>query len=163
MKGVSSEDFVDDHLEDHTDDDILDDPAKKAQVIADIAFKPPKVKKDAKATTPLGKRLEEIKKCMETLPESDSETEDEEERPAKKAKKSTGNDLEVYAKAMKVYGGMKVDDLKEVIRWNLGYGVTGTKDVLLMRWVWFEVLSWSAIFVILCDMSTSNAFICIVF
>mmetsp|Transcript_24242 Transcript_24242/g.42474 ORF Transcript_24242/g.42474 Transcript_24242/m.42474 type:complete len:347 (-) Transcript_24242:255-1295(-) len=51
----------------------------------------------------------------------------------KKAKKSEGNELEMCAKAMKVYGKMKADDLKSVIRWNLGYGTTGNKDILLLR------------------------------
>ena len=82
----------------------------------------------------MGKRLEEMKEAMEKLPDSDGDS--EEKRPAKKAKtakKAKSNELEMCAKAMKVYGKMKADDLKSVIRWNLGYGTTGNKDILLLR------------------------------
>lgn len=138
LKGVSPQDFVADHLDDQTDDSMLDEDDKRQEVIAAIAYKPPRAKKGEKASdaelSAVGKRLEEIRTAMEKLPESGSDGEDEEKkRPAKKAKKSEGNDLEVCAMAMKVYAKMKVDDLKSVLRWNLGYGTSGNKDILLLR------------------------------
>lgn len=138
MKGVSPESFVADHLEDQTDDDILDDETTRAEIIAAVAFKPARgaAKKGAEPTDPVGKKIAEIKGSMEKLPDSggeDSEEEEEKNRPAKKAKKSVGNELEICAKAMKVYTKMKNDDLKSVLRWNLGYGMSGTKDILLLR------------------------------
>jgi len=142
LKGVSPEEFVDIHLQDETTDNILDDPIQKAEIIAAIAYKPSKKKAGEAAngpTTPLEKLLDQIKTTMEKLDD------DEEERPKKKAKtnskaKKKGKkgteddvDLEACARAMKVYGKMKADDLKSVIRWNLGYGTTGTKNILLLK------------------------------
>ncbi len=145
MKGVSPEDFVAVHLVDQTNDHILSDKAKRQVVVDDIAYKPPK--KSAKKTggdddeddggsappNAIGKRLKEIRAVMSNLPEAnddDDEEDDEDERPAKKAK---SDDVEAYAKAMRLYSKMKNDDLKSVLRWNLGYGTTGTKDILLLR------------------------------
>lgn len=141
MKGVSPEDFVNDHLEDHTDDSILDDETKRAEIVAAIAYRPPRASKGGKKdggggeedNSPMGKRLAKIKAAMEKLPDEDEDSDGEERRPAKKAKKSAGDELETCARAMKIYGKMKNEDLKSVIRWNLGYGTTGTKDILLLR------------------------------
>lgn len=140
LKGVSPEEFVDIHLQDETTDTILDDPIQKAEIIAAIAFKPSKKKAgDAGPTTPLEKLLDQIKSTMDKLDDDDDE---EEERPKKKAKtnkkatkkgKKEDVDLEACARAMKVYGKMKVDDLKSVVRWNLGYGTTGTKNILMLK------------------------------
>ena len=135
FKGVSVEEFVDSHLEDRTNDgDYLTDESKKQEIIDAIAYRPPRASTggasgvDYDEMTPVGKRVFDIKAAMETLPEEDEDA----KRPAKKAKKS-GDDLEPYARAMKVYDGMKGDDLKSVLRWNLGYMLTGTKDVLMLR------------------------------
>lgn len=141
LKGVSAEDFVTNHLDDQTSDDILSDETQKRQIIDEIATKP---SKDAKnkdgegiATNPISKRLEEIKARMLSLPPSDDDDGDDEDRKpaAKKAKSSDEAEdaLLVYAKAMKVYSTMKNDDMKSVLRWNLGYGMTGTKDILMLR------------------------------
>ncbi len=146
LKGVSAEDFVTNHLDDQTSDEILSNETKKQQVIDAIATKPSKNAKTkdgegggAGGTNPISKRLEEIKTRMLALPPSeddDDEEEEEDKKPAaKKAKTSDGTDdaIVAYAKAMKVYSAMKNDDLKSVLRWNLGYGMTGTKDILLLR------------------------------
>ena len=131
LKGVSAEAFVDEHLEDQTDDLILSDEAKRAEIVADVEFKPPKKAKSAGEESAVAKKIAEYKKALEELcVESDDS---EEERPAKKAKKGGGVDLEACARAMKVYGGMKADDLKDILRWNLGYGMTGVKNELLLR------------------------------
>ena len=142
MKGVSPEDFVAIHLVDQTNDNILSDKAKRQVVVDDIAYKPPK--KSAKkaggdddddddggaSPSAIGKRLKEIRAVMSNLPGANDDEEDEDERPAKKTK---SDDVGAYAKAMRLYSKMKNDDLKSVLRWNLGYGTTGTKDILLLR------------------------------
>eukprot|EP00578_Thalassiosira_sp_NH16_P006940 CAMPEP_0181116970 /NCGR_PEP_ID=MMETSP1071-20121207/22240_1 /TAXON_ID=35127 /ORGANISM="Thalassiosira sp., Strain NH16" /LENGTH=484 /DNA_ID=CAMNT_0023201261 /DNA_START=132 /DNA_END=1586 /DNA_ORIENTATION=- len=138
MKGISHTDFVNDHLEDDTDGSILDDETQRAEIVAAIAYKPPRARyggnKDDKGgkKNVLGKRLAEIKEVMENLPDDDDYDEGG-ERPAKKAKKSSGDDRETFARAMKKYNKMKNVDLKSVIRWNLGCGTTGAKDLLLLR------------------------------
>jgi len=135
LKGVSPADFVADHLEDLTTDSILDNDTTRDEVIAAIAFKPPRAKKGEKGDaelTPVGKRLEEIRK--EIVATLGDDEEEQQKRPAKKAKKEKKDDgLELYAVAMKVYEKMKADDLKSVLRWNLGYGTSGTKDILMLR------------------------------
>jgi poly [ADP-ribose] polymerase len=141
MKGMSAEDFVDEHLEDRSTDLILSDPVKRQEIIDDIAYKPPKATKKKKGeegdddnsgeSSAIAKKLKEIKSVMETLEE---EEDDDTKRPAKKSKITTGDDsIESYAKAMKTYSKLKNDDLKCILRWNLGYGMTGTKDILLLR------------------------------
>jgi hypothetical protein len=150
MKGVSPETFVADHLVDQTDDSILSDEAKRKEVVDDFAYKPPKksAKKkgeddddedDDAPSNAVGRRLHEMKAVMSNLPETNDDEEEEEEeedndeadeRPAKKSKT---DDVEAYAKAMRLYFKMKNDDLKSVLRWNLGYGTTGNKDILLLR------------------------------
>mmetsp|Transcript_16797 Transcript_16797/g.35519 ORF Transcript_16797/g.35519 Transcript_16797/m.35519 type:complete len:486 (+) Transcript_16797:230-1687(+) len=139
LKGVSPEEFVEDILEDQTDENILDDPDKKAEIVAAVAYKPSKKKAslggggDGEGNA-VSKRLAAIKKVMETLPDDDDdESEEEVKRPSKKAKKSKGENLETYAKAMKKYQKLKADDLKSILRWNLGYGTSGNKDILLLR------------------------------
>lgn len=140
MQGMSAEDFVDEHLVDMSNDLILSDPVKRQEIIDDIAYKPPKATKKKKGeegednageSSAIAKKLKEIKSVMETLDEDDD---DDTKRPAKKSK-TTGDDesIETYAKAMKSYSKLKNDDLKSILRWNLGYGMTGTKDILLLR------------------------------
>ena len=88
--------------------------------------------KDGGEQNAIQKKLADIKAVMDKLPESDSEGDDDDERPAKKARKSEGNEVEMAARAMKIYSGMKNDDLKNVLRWN-GHMIGGNKDVLLLR------------------------------
>jgi hypothetical protein len=147
MKGVSPEAFVADHLVDLTDKKILSDEVKRREVVDDIAYKPPKkgAKKkggdddddngdDDAPSNAVGKRLKEIKAVMSNLPETEDDDkandDEEDERPTKKSKT---DDIEAYAKAMRLYFHMKNDDLKAVLRWNLGYATSGNKDVLLLR------------------------------
>ena len=106
-----------------------------------IANKPKGGKTGDEGDDATSKKIAKIKAAMEKLPESDSE---DEEPPAKKAKKSEGNELEMMARAMKVYSKMKNDDLKNVLRWNLGYGMTGKKNELLLRYVLYPMLDWSS-------------------
>lgn len=140
MQGMSAEDFVDEHLVDRSNDLILSDPVKRQEIIDDIAYKPPKATKKKKGeegednageSSAIAKKLKEIKSVMETLDENDD---DDTKRPAKKSK-TTGDDESIvaYAKAMKSYSKLKNDDLKSILRWNLGYGMTGAKDILLLR------------------------------
>ena len=73
--------------------------------------------------TPVAKRIREIKALL-------AQQEEDEEPPTKKAKKEK---LKEEVEAMKIYQKMTNERLKDVLRWNLGYGMTGTKDVLLLR------------------------------
>jgi hypothetical protein len=143
MKGVSPETFVADHLVDQTNDNILSDEARRKEVVDDIAYKPPKKNakndddgEDDSPSNAVGRRLKEIKAVMSNLPETSDDDDDnandeeEDERPKKKSKT---DDVEAYAKAMRLYSNMKNDDLKAVLRWNLGYATSGNKDVLLLR------------------------------
>ena len=140
LKGVSAEDFVTNHLDDQTSDEILSDAARKQQIVDAIATKPSKNAKnkdgEGGATNPISERLEVIKTRMLSLPPSNEGDDNEDRKPAaKKAKTSDGAEdaIAVYAKAMKVYSTLKNDDLKSVLRWNLGYGMTGSKDILMLR------------------------------
>lgn len=60
-----------------------------------------------------------------------AEEEDGDEKPTKKIKGE--NKFQEEVEAMRLYGKKTLGELKDVLRWNLGYGMTGTKDVLLMR------------------------------
>ena len=101
-----------------------------------VAYKPPRGstggKKEEGGESAIQKKLAGIKALMEKLPNEDSD-EEEEERPAKKAKTDEDSIEMKEARAMKIYSSMKNDDLKSVLRWNLGYGTSATKDILMMR------------------------------
>ena len=51
MAGMSSADFVEEHLEDRTINEVLDDPIMKQQVIDGIRVKEVKAKKEKKKST----------------------------------------------------------------------------------------------------------------
>ena len=140
MQGMSVDDFVDEHLVDRSNDLILSDPVKRQEIIDDIAYRPPKATKKKKGeegddnsdeSSAIAKKLKEIKSVMEN--DEDGDDDDDTERRAKKSKTTGDDSIETYAKAMKVYAKLKNDDLKSILRWNLGYGMTGTKDILLLR------------------------------
>lgn len=122
---------------DQTADSILDDPDKKQEIIDQIASK---AQKEVKEENPASKKIESYKKMLASLPEESDE--EGETRPAKKAKKgSSSEELELAAKALRVYQKMKNAELQDILRWNLGYGMSGTKDILLLRWVPFFLFS----------------------
>lgn len=135
LKGVTPQDFVDNILVDDTADGILADPARREEIVADIAYKPPRKSAGAKGGdggegSAVDKRLAEVKKAMEQLP---GDEDSEEEAPPTKRAKSAGSTLERYARAMQIYGKMTVDELKAVLQWNHGYGTSGNKSLLLLR------------------------------
>lgn len=82
------------------------------------------MEKEEGEETPVSKRIHEIKALLAR------QQEEEEEPPTKKVK---GGKLREEVEAMKIYQKMTNERLKDVLRWNLGYGMTGTKDVLLLR------------------------------
>lgn len=114
---------------------MLDNETTKQEVIDAVAYKPPRGstggKKEEGGESAIQKKLAGIKALMEKLPNEDSD--EEEERPAKKAKTDEDSIEMKEARAMKIYSSMKNDDLKSVLRWNLGYGTSATKDILMMR------------------------------
>jgi hypothetical protein len=73
---------------------------------------------------PVSKKMSELRTAVAMMEEG-------EEKPSKKAKGKLSDEVE----AMKLYGKKTIPELKDVLRWNLGYGMTGTKDILLMRYV----------------------------
>ena len=120
-KGMSVADFVEDHVADPHG--LYDDEDKLAEIIADIESKPPKSEK----ANIISDKIATYKRALEGM-----EGDDDEGKPsaAKKAK----TDLEEKARAYAVYKPMKNAELQDILRWNLGYGTSGTKDPLLMRY-----------------------------
>ena len=119
-KGMSVADFVEEHVADPHG--LYDDEDKMAEIIADIESKPPKSEK----SNIFADKIATYKRALDVM-----ENDDDEGKPsaAKKAK----TDMEEIARAYAVYKPMKNAELQDVLRWNLGYATTGTKDVLLVR------------------------------
>mmetsp|Transcript_19864 Transcript_19864/g.41056 ORF Transcript_19864/g.41056 Transcript_19864/m.41056 type:complete len:474 (+) Transcript_19864:186-1607(+) len=129
---VNAEEFVNEYLEDQTADGILDDPDFKQRLVIQISSTPKK--KEEKHDNPIANRIASYKTAFEELPDEDEDDDEETRRPTKKAKK--GGDpkiLNAAAKAYGIYHKMKNPELQDVLRWNVGYGMTGTKDALLLR------------------------------
>lgn len=124
---ISTAEFVADHLEDNTDEVLLSDETKLQEIVDKIGTKKAGRKSDAGGEeSPLSKKMNELKAAVTKLEEEDGD-----EKPSKKAKGKDKFTEEV--EAMKLYGKKAADGLKDILRWNLGYGMTGNKDVLLMR------------------------------
>ncbi len=119
-KGMSVADFVEEHIADP--DGLYDDDDKLAEIIADIESKAPKSEK----SSIISEKIATYKRAFEEM-----EGEDDEGKPS--ASKKAKTDLEEKARAFAVYNPMKIPELQDVLRWNLGYGTTGKKEVLLMR------------------------------
>lgn len=119
-KGMSVTDFVEEYIADHHG--ISDDQGKLDELIADIESKPPKSEK----SNIFADKVATYKKAWNAM-----ENKDDEGKPsaAKKAK----TDMDEKARAFGVYNKMKNAELQDVLRWNLGYATSGTKDVLLVR------------------------------
>lgn len=120
-KGMTVADFVEEHVADPNG--LYDDEDKLAEIIADIESKPPKSEKLNIFST----KIATYKAALEGM-----EGEDDEGKPSAAKKQKT--DLQEKARAYAVYKGMKTAELQDVLRWNLGYGTSGTKDVLLVRY-----------------------------
>jgi hypothetical protein len=113
---ITPEEFIEHYLQDSTGGEIL--PAKKDELAADIAYKAPKGSKDDdQLDTPIAK-----------LRAAYQEMQDGSEPPAKKLKGIEKASLDIFAK----YHKQKVDDLKDILKWNRQY-VTGNKDYLLTK------------------------------
>ncbi len=121
-KEMLVEDFVEEHVADPHG--IFDDEAKMEQIIAEIKSKPPKSEK----SNVFANKVATYKRAFDEM-----EKDDDEGKPsaAKKAK----TDMEDIARAYAVYKVMKNAELQDVLRWNLGYATSGTKDVLLVRYI----------------------------
>ena len=118
---MSVADFVEEHVADPHG--LYDDEDKLAEIIADIESKPPKTEK----SNIFADKVATYKRALDNM-----ENDDDEGKPsaAKKAK----TDMEEIARAYAVYKPMKNAELQDVLRWNLGYATSGTKDVLLVRY-----------------------------
>ncbi len=131
---ASAEEFVNEYLEDQTADGILDEPEFKQRLIEQISSTPKK--KEEKHDNPVANKIACYKKAFEELHDEDEDGDDDKDarRPAKKAK--MGGDPENLNAAARAYGAyhkLKNPELQDLLRWNVGYGMTGTKDVLLLR------------------------------
>ena len=133
---VDAATFVTEHLDDQTEDLILSDSAKCEEIIQAIESKGGGKGKgggESNEENAVSKKIDSYRKILETIREGEEEGEVG-ERPMKKAKKEViSKELSRAAKALRVYEKMKNAELQDVLRWNLGYGMTGTKDVLLLR------------------------------
>lgn len=119
-KGMSVPDFVEEHVADPHG--LYDDEDKLAEIIADIESKAPKSEK----SSIISEKFATYKRTLDQM-----EDEDDEGKPS--ASKKAKTDLEEKARAYAVYNPMKIAELQDVLRWNLGYGTSGKKEVLLMR------------------------------
>jgi hypothetical protein len=124
---ITVQEFVEDHLEDETPNLVLSDETKRQEIIDAIASKKGGRKSTGEGEgddTAVSRKIAEIKAAM-------ANEEEGEEKPSKKAKGDSK--LKEEVDAMKIYGKMPNAELKDVLRWNLGYGMTGKKDELLLR------------------------------
>ena len=119
-KGMTVADFVEEYLADPHG--LFDDEEKLTEIIADIESKPPKNEKLSVFST----KIAAFQKALDGMKD-----EDDEGKPS--AAKKPKTDFYENARAYAVYKGKKVAELQDILRWNLGYGTTGTKDVLLVR------------------------------
>lgn len=117
---MSVADFVEEYIEDPHG--IFDDEDKLAEIIADIESKPPTSEK----SNVYANKIATYKRALE-----DMEDKDDEGKPS--ASKKARTDLEEKARAYAVYQPKKNAELQDILRWNLGYGTSGTKEVLLTR------------------------------
>ena len=136
LGSITSSEFIQDHLQDETSDFILSDETKVRE-ISELMGSKKKRKSSGGAGGGDGEENGIVKK-MKMLRDAMGEEEEDEEKPKKKAKMMGDKDATTTVfhqevEAMKLYGSKNVAELKDVLRWNLGYGMTGTKDVLLMR------------------------------
>ncbi|KAL7493339.1 hypothetical protein ACHAWT_002804 [Skeletonema menzelii] len=120
IKGMSVADFVEEYIEDPHG--IFDDEDKLAEIIADIESKPPKSEK----SNVYANKIATYKRALEDM-------EDKDDEGKSSASKKARTDLEEKARAYAVYNSKKNAELQDILRWNLGYGTSGTKEVLLTR------------------------------
>eukprot|EP00986_Skeletonema_menzelii_P018928 scaffold26813_cov223-Skeletonema_menzelii.AAC.1 len=130
---MSVADFVEEYIEDPHG--IFDDEDKLAEIIADIESKPPKSEK----SNVYANKIATYKRALEDM-------EDKDDEGKSSASKKARTDLEEKARAYAVYNSKKNAELQDILRWNLGYGTSGTKEVLLTRWRRIASLLLSAIF-----------------
>lgn len=118
QQGITEETFVESHLEDNSEDHVLSDDAIVATIVKQIATKPKAanskkagVKRETNVLIATLKRNSEI-----LLREEDAEKDD---GPAtKKLKSSLSSTDHLHASAYLEYVTLKVDDLKDFLRWN---------------------------------------------
>jgi len=133
-EGETCQTFVETILEDNTDEGILNDEEKAAEIIALLEQKGCRKKVDAETgeSPPQGASdvIAKIKRTAELIAQED----DEDSPKSKKVKTETEISETDRAKAeiFAVLSSKKVDELKDVLRWNKQI-VGGNKDTLLAR------------------------------
>ena len=123
--------FVNDVLEDNTDEGILNDEGKVAEIITLLEQKGCRKKVDAETgeTLPQGASdvIDKIKRTAELIAQ-----EDEDGPKSKKIKTEISETDRAKAEILSMFSSKKVDELKDVLRWNKQI-VGGNKDTLLAR------------------------------
>jgi poly [ADP-ribose] polymerase len=118
---MTTQQFIEAHLEDTTGGEIL--PAKAEELATEIDKKVDLQKKGDDNHS--GSPLDSIKQEYE---QQQKDTDSGNEPLPKRTKSSSGKAVELYAK----YKSLKVDELKDFLRWNRQV-MTGTKDIVLFK------------------------------
>ena len=133
-EGETCQTFVETIMEDNTDEGILNDEEKAAEIIALLEQKGCRKKVDAETgeSPPQGASdvIAKIKRTAELIAQED----DEDGPKSKKVKTETeiSETDRTKAEIFAVLSSKKVDELKDVLRWNKQI-VGGNKDTLLAR------------------------------
>ena len=130
-EGETAQSFVESILEDNTDEGILNDEEKAAEIVALIEQKGCRKKVDAETgkTLPQGASdvIDKIKRTADLIAQ-----EDEDGPKSKKVKTEISETDRAKAEILSMFSSKKVDELKDVLRWNKQI-VGGNKDTLLAR------------------------------
>ena len=127
-QGVSVETFITEHLTDASNDQsILSDNGLVEKITSDMNSTPSKSKNQKAKATPAKVELDQIQSYASGIEKSDDD-----EPVTKKMKLDKPSLLKRKAVAYNEYTGLKIEGLKDVLRWNR-QPLVGTKPELLLR------------------------------
>lgn len=132
---MTAESFVEDHLTDETKNSELSDETMTATIVEQIAAKPKSATKSKKAVETNGTTdlISTLKRDSEILlREEDAEDDGPATKKSKTSTSSLSSTDRQNASAYLEYSTLKVDDLKDLLRWNRQH-VGGTRAELLAR------------------------------
>jgi len=139
-KGITVESFLQDHVKDESTDCVLSDQSMLDKIAEQIAtnIKSTDSKKEGDGGVvddPSKALIANLKRNAKVLLEEDGKEEDNGRGPVKKKSKSSSvlsTKDHVYASAYLEYSTLKVDELKDFLRWNYQI-VTGNRSTILYR------------------------------